>query len=34
MLAKNLKKILEDKNISISELAKETGVPKSTIMQN
>lgn len=32
MLASNLKKILEDKEISVSELAKKTGVPKSTIL--
>lgn len=32
MLAKNLKRILDEKGISISELAKKTGVPKSTIM--
>lgn len=32
MLANNLKKILEEKEISVSELAKKTGVPKSTIL--
>lgn len=32
MLAENLKKILKEKDISVNELSKKTGVPKSTIM--
>lgn len=32
MLVKNLKKILEDKELSISELARKTNVPKSTLV--
>lgn len=31
MLAKNLKRILEERNMSIAELAKKTGVPKTNI---
>lgn len=31
MLAKNLKRILEERNMSIAELAKRTGVPKTNI---
>ena len=31
MLEKNLKKVLEQKNISVMELARKTGVPKSNI---
>jgi len=32
MLVKNLKRILEEKELSISELARKSGVPKSTLM--
>lgn len=32
MLVRNLKKILEERELSISELARKAGVPKSTIM--
>lgn len=31
MLARNLKRILEERNMSIAELAKKTGVPKTNI---
>ncbi|MDD4974393.1 MAG: helix-turn-helix transcriptional regulator [Bacteriovorax sp.] len=32
MLVKNLKKILEEKEMSISELSRKTDIPKSTLM--
>jgi transcriptional regulator with XRE-family HTH domain len=31
-LAKNLKNLLEEKNLTVSEVARKTGVPKSTIL--
>lgn len=31
-IAKNLKQILEDKQLTVSELARKTGVPKSTLL--